>query len=74
MQVLSSPLPEKCYDWLLFENSALICGVLDKIFTFGIQTKMYGICIHNWTKFQRGTARDTWRWYYEMAMLPCQGE
>ena len=29
----------------LFENSAQICGVLDEICTFGIQTGMYGICI-----------------------------
>ena len=32
-------------NWLLFENSAQLCGVLDKIYTFGIQTGMYGIYI-----------------------------
>ena len=32
-------------NWLLFENSAQLCGVLDKIYTFGIQTGMYGTCI-----------------------------
>ena len=26
-------------NWLLFENSAQICGVLDEIYTFGIQTE-----------------------------------
>ena len=36
----------------------LLCGVLDKICTFGIQTGMYGIYIYinNWTIFQLGTA------------------
>ena len=33
-------------NWLLFENSAQLCGVLDKIYTFGIQTGMYGIYIY----------------------------
>ena len=56
---------------LLFENSALIHGVLDEICTFGIQTGKYGICIHIY-KFHQDTARDTWRCCYEM--LPCQGE
>ena len=34
-------------NWLLFENSTQLCGVLDKIYTFGIQTGMYGI-IYNY--------------------------
>ena len=54
------------------ERCALICGMTFTPLVFKLNV-MYAICIKNdWTKFQRGTARDTWRWCYEM--LPCQGE
>ena len=55
-------------NWLLFENSAQLCGVLDKIYTFGIQTGMYGIYINNWTKFQLGLLREI---YGDGAMKSC---